>query len=72
MVALSDARIEALNNELPRLLKEIRAALDKIESSTEIEHGHWHLATLHPPLASMHLLFANARLPAFENRMSLP
>lgn len=71
MVGLTDARVEALNRELPRLCKDIRQALDDIENTTSLEHAHWHLATLYPPLASIALLFANARLPAFENRMSL-
>lgn len=71
MVALTDARVDAINKELPRLLKQIRDALDQVEQATSLELGHWHLATVNPPLASLALLFANARLPAFENRMKL-
>lgn len=71
MVGLTDARVKALNRELPRLIKQVRQSLDSIESASGIEIGQWHLATIYPPLASMALLLANANLPGFENRMHL-
>ncbi len=66
MPALTDARVEELNEALTRNLPVIRALLNRVESATDLAEGHAALCLALDDMARLNAGFVQARMPAFR------